>query len=109
MIINRTEKWGKKIQTAGYNGARTVYTLLIIMTTLLTHTFAHSTKPSFMPQNNNQLPKKFLRSVEPKLSKWQNSDFQSQFSMSENIQIFLKIIFIEEYDSRGTVFVIDIF
>ena len=23
--INRSEKWGKKIQTAGYNGARTVY------------------------------------------------------------------------------------
>ena len=25
--INRSEKWGKKIQTAGYNGARTVYYL----------------------------------------------------------------------------------
>ena len=30
------------------------------MTTLLTHTVAHSTKPSFMPKTNNQSPKKFL-------------------------------------------------
>ena len=30
------------------------------MTTLLTHTVAHSTKPSFMPKTNNQPPKKFL-------------------------------------------------
>ena len=29
--------------------------------------------------------------------------------MSKNIQIFLKEIFIEEYDLRGTLFVIDIF
>ena len=30
------------------------------MTTLLTHTVAHSTKPSFRPKTNNQPPKKFL-------------------------------------------------
>ena len=30
------------------------------MTTLLMHTVAHSTKPSFMPKTNNQPPKKFL-------------------------------------------------
>ena len=30
------------------------------MTTPLTHTVAHSTKPSFMPKTNNQLPKKVL-------------------------------------------------
>ena len=30
------------------------------MTTLLTHTVARSTKPSFMPKTNNQSPKKFL-------------------------------------------------
>ena len=30
------------------------------MTTLLTHTVAHSTKPSFMPKTNNQPLKKFL-------------------------------------------------
>ena len=33
---------------------------LCSMTTLLTHTVAHSTKPSFMPKINNQSPKKFL-------------------------------------------------
>ena len=34
--INRSEKWGKKIQTAGYNGARTVHNNSInkIITTL---------------------------------------------------------------------------
>ena len=37
------------------------------------------------------------------------SDFQSQFSMSKNVRIFLKKKFIEEYDFRGTLFVIDIF
>ena len=41
--------------------------------------------------------------------KWQNSDFQSQFSMSKNIRKFLKKRFIEEYDFRGTLFVINIF
>ena len=30
------------------------------MTTLLTHTVAHSTKPSFRPKTNNQPLKKFL-------------------------------------------------
>ena len=30
------------------------------MTTLLTHTVAHSTKPSFMPKTNNQSIEKFL-------------------------------------------------
>ena len=30
------------------------------MTQLLTHTIAHSTRPSFSPQNNNQPTKKFL-------------------------------------------------
>ena len=34
--------------------------LFVSMTTLLTHTVAHSTKPSFMPKTNNQPPKKFL-------------------------------------------------
>ena len=65
----------------------------ISMTTLLTHTVAHSTKPSYMPKTNNQPPKKVFKSC-AKLSKscqkWQNSDFQSQFSMSKNIRIFLK-------------------
>ena len=30
------------------------------MTTLLTHTVAHSTEPSFRPKTINQAPKKFL-------------------------------------------------
>ena len=37
------------------------------------------------------------------------SDFQSQFSISKIIRIFLTKIFIEEYDLRGTLLVIDIF
>ena len=32
----------------------------VSMTTLLTHTVAHSTKPSFRPKTNNQTLKKFL-------------------------------------------------
>ena len=32
----------------------------VSMTQLLTHTIAHSTRPSFSPQNNNQPTKKFL-------------------------------------------------
>ena len=36
------------------------YILNLHMTTLLTHTVAHSTKPSFIPKTNNQPPKKFL-------------------------------------------------
>ena len=38
------------------------------MTTLLTHTVAHSTKPSFRPKTNNQPPKK--------LEKIEASDFR---------------------------------
>jgi len=37
------------------------------------------------------------------------SDFQSQFSMSKIIRIFLNFFFIEEYQFRGMFFVIDIF
>ena len=43
---------------------------------------------------------------------WQKmpiSDFQSDFSMSKIIRIFLKKIFIEEYQFRGTYIVIGIF
>ena len=36
-------------------------------------------------------------------------DFQSQFIMSEIIQIFLDFFFIEECQFRSTLFVIDIF
>jgi hypothetical protein len=37
------------------------------------------------------------------------SDFQSQFSMSKIVRIFLILFFIEEYQFRGMFFVIDIF
>ena len=37
-----------------------LYHTTFSMTTLLTHTVAHSTKPSFMSKTNNQPPKKFL-------------------------------------------------
>ena len=37
------------------------------------------------------------------------SDFQSQFSMSKNVRIFLKKNFIEEYQFRTTFFVKYIF
>ena len=40
--------------------------------------------------------------------KSQNSEFQSQLFMSKVIQTFLNFFFIEEYDFRGTLFVIDI-
>ena len=35
--------------------------------------------------------------------------FQSQFSMSKIIRIFLNFVFIDEYQFRSTYFVIDIF
>ena len=38
-------------------------TLSTSMTSLLTHTVAHSTRPSFMPKANNQPLKKFLSLV----------------------------------------------
>ena len=44
----------------------------------------------------------------PACLKVQKMDFQSQFSTSKIIQIFLKNI-IEEYEFRDTLFVIDIF
>ena len=37
------------------------------------------------------------------------SDFQSEFSMSKIIRIFLNFFFIEEYQFRGIFVVIDIF
>ena len=124
-----------RIEIAKYKGAVTLFIInkligpqslsreltyvykYISMTSLLTHIVEHSTRPFFMLEANNQLLKKFLSlavrcrsgQMSKSCQKWQNSDFQSQFSMSKIIQIFLKICFIEEYDFRGTLFVIDIF
>ena len=81
------------------------------MTSLLTHTVAHSTRPSFRPKNNKQPLKKVLKScgqLSKSCQKLQNSDFQSQFPMSKITRIFLNLFFIEEYHFRGTFFVIDI-
>ena len=55
------------------------------MTSLLTHTVTHSIRPSFRLKTNNQPLKKFLSLA----VSWQNSDFQSQFSMSKITRIFL--------------------
>ena len=62
----------------------------ISMTSLLTHTVAHSTRPSFRPKTINQPLKK--------------STFYVKI-----IRIFLKKNFIEEYHFRDTLNVIEIF
>ena len=61
--------------------------ILFSMTSLLTHTVAHFTRPSFRPKINNQ-PLKSCGQLSKSCQKWQNSDFQSQFSMPKIIQIF---------------------
>ena len=56
--------------------------------------------------------KKFCQiNLRSKSSDWKMaiSDFQSQFSMSKIIRIFLNFFFIEEYQFRGMFFVIDIY
>ena len=62
------------------------------MTSLLSHTVACSTRLSFRPKTSNQsIKKKLSLAVNwvKVVKKWQNSDFQSQFSMSKMIWIFL--------------------
>ena len=58
------------------------------MTSILTHTVAHSTKLSLRPKNQQPAHLKVFKSCR-QLSKscqeWQNSDFQSQFFMSKII------------------------
>ena len=61
-------------------------TLHISMISLLMHTVAHSTRPSFRLKINSQPIKKVFKScvqLSKSSQKWQNSDFQSQFSMSK--------------------------
>ena len=64
-----------------------------------------------MPKINNQLLKKFnsCSQLSKSFLKWQNSDFQSQFSVSKIIRIFPNFLFIEEYDFSGMLFVIELF
>ena len=63
------------------------------MTSLLTHTFEHSNRSSCRSKTNNQPIKKFLSQLSKSCQKWQNSDFQSQFSMSKIIRSFLIFFF----------------
>ena len=86
--------------------------ILVSMTSLLTHTVSHFTRPSVRPKTNNLPLLKVFKSCSHLSKSWQNeqnSDIPSQFSMSKNIWIFLKKNFIEEYVFRDTLFVIDIF
>ena len=79
------------------------------MTSLLIHTVAHSTRPA---QNQQPIPKKVFKScnqLSKSCQKLQNSDFQSQLSMSKIIRIFLIFFFIKEYQFRGMFFAVDIF
>ena len=62
------------------------------MTQLLMHTVAHSTRLSFKPKTNNQPTKKSCGHLSKSHQNVQNSDFQSQFSMSKRIRIFPKKI-----------------
>jgi hypothetical protein len=50
-----------------------------------------------------------LPKLQNQLTKMPISDFQSEFSMSKIIRIFLIFFFIEEYQFRGTLVVIDTF
>ena len=80
------------------------------MSTLLTHTVAHSTKPSFMPKTNNQPPKKFLSLALSSAKVVKNLKiltFKVNF-LSQNLNLS-DFFFIEEYQFRRRFFVIAIF
>ena len=59
----------------------TVHSKLISMTSLLMHTVAHSTRPSYRPKINNQLLKKFLSLVCSlvKVKNWKILTFKVNF------------------------------
>ena len=65
----------------------------------------------YLPMNQHTQRKllNFENWVNREVLKVPKFDFQSQFSMSKIIQIFLNFFFIEEYKFRSTFFVIDIF
>ena len=82
------------------------------MTSLLTHTVVHSTRPFYRPKATNQPLKKFLSLAVRwvKVIKYGKIlTIKVNFSMSKIIRIFLKLFLIEEYDFRGTFFVNDTF
>ena len=68
------------------------------MTTLLTHTVAHSTKPSFMPKTNNQPLKKLSKSCQ-KLNVILENKVVQKLKFSKNVnnkKCAPKIIFLDE-------------
>jgi hypothetical protein len=85
--------------------------ILNSMTSLLTHTVAHSTMPSFRLKTNNQPLKKLLSLAVSWVKVVKNGKiltFKVNFlcqKLSESFYFF----FIEEFDFRGTPFVNDIF
>ena len=85
--------------------------VLISMTSLLMHTIAHSTSPSFRPKINNQPLKKFLSLVVSWIEVVKNGKILTFFVnlLCQKLSQSFKKNFIEEYDFRGTLFVIDIF
>ena len=96
-----------------YHSIKVSCTLCILdsMTSLLTHTVPHSTRPSYRPKIDNQPLKKFVSLV----VSWVKVVKMAKFWLSESI-FWVKnypnlpdLFFIEEYDFRGTLFVIDIF
>ena len=62
-----------------------------------------------MPKTNNQTPKKFLSLALSWAKVVKNGKILTFKVYVKNIRTFQKKIFIEEYDFRGTLFVIDIF
>ena len=69
ILIDSTKLWGtmiisiflKKLFWKKFTVEEVTFALSIVsMTTLLTRSVAHSTKPSYRPKTNNQLLKKFL-------------------------------------------------
>ena len=84
----------------------------ISMTSLLTHTVAHSTTLSFRPKTNNQPIKKFLSLEVSWVKVVKNGEmltFKVNFLCQKLSESFQSFFFIEEFDFRGTPFVIDIF
>ena len=82
------------------------------MTTLLTHTVAHSTKPSFMLQTNNQPPKKFLNLALSWAKVVKNGKiltFKVNFLCQKIYKSLQKKNFIEEYDFMAKLFVNEFF
>jgi hypothetical protein len=85
------------------------FTMVTSMTSLLTHMSHILPGLPLGPKLITSPLKKSCGQLSKSCQKWQNSDFQSQFSMSKIIRMFLKTFFIEKYYFRGKLFVIDIF